>query len=141
VEERETLIESLRGKLASEDEETLVESDLLVDIVATYCTNNLVELRDDELRVDLIRPLMMQAEFYARIDELEKAAAAYINIFETFKKVDEYAALFALFEAANAYKMIGVNSEEDVAKCLSVAREYFVGPSDYFEYICQCRVT
>jgi hypothetical protein len=137
LEKREAAIESLKGKLVSEDEETLVEEgDLVESIRETYRKSG--QERDEELKVDLIQPMMLQAEFYLKIDDLDKSAREYLKIYETFKNVDEYASLYSLFEAAKTYKL---NSKaEDMEKCLKLAREYFIGHSDYFDHICRCRL-
>ncbi len=135
IETRQAAIESLKGKLVSEDEETLVaEGDFVQSIRDTYTKSD----RDEELKIDLIQPLMLQAEFYSKIDQMDKSASAYLQIYETFKGVDEYAALYSLFEAAKAFKL---NSKlEETERCLKLAGELFIGHLDYFQYICHCRM-
>ena len=133
LEKREQLIEEFKEKVECGEELTIKDVDKFVEIIReTYNKHS------EELRVDLIQPLLLQAEYHYKFNDLIKAANIYMNVFEIFENVDEYAALYCLYEAAKAYYL--VSSSENVKKCIQMAKDYFIGDKEHNEYICRCRL-
>ncbi len=94
--------------------------------------------QDDELKLDLIYPLMIQAQFNLHATNYAKAAEIFISAFNLYKDIDEANAIMCLFEAMIAYNSGSIRNE--ARKCLKMAKDHFIGYQDYFIYICKSRL-
>ena len=104
----------------------------------SYKANVESKERDEELKLDLLNPLMTQAQFYMHAVNFVRAAEIFMQAFETFKKIDESNSTLCVLEAVLAYSNAGMG--EEMRRCLVKAKENFIGYPDYFNYICKNRL-
>jgi hypothetical protein len=110
--------------------------EFLSRIKATYDETN---ERDDELKMDLLYPLMIQAQFNLHASNYTRAAEIFVRIFEIYKNVDEANAILSIFEATVAYNTGCMRDE--ARRCLKMAKDHFIGYTEYFNYICKSKLT
>lgn len=93
--------------------------------------------RDEELKLDMIEALLLQGDAHANGDP-GQAGNIYLSIYLIYKSVDDYTALYCLLEAIKAFKL--AEEHDQASLCVKTAREFFIGPQLYFDYICRQRL-
>jgi hypothetical protein len=136
---RERLVEEknqkLLKKLSTEQTSSMKEVNEFVKQIGSLYEGD--SARDEDLKLDLYYPLMLQAQFYLKSVEIEKSASVFMKIFDTFKYTHEYYAIISLFEAVEAFYYGSMN--EEAIKCLKVARNNFIGHTEDFNYMVKKR--
>jgi hypothetical protein len=89
--------------------------------------------RDNSLKIDLISPMMLHAEFILRQGKIIQASEAFMEVYEFFKNSrNEFSVLTILLRAISAYWISGMHDK--AFEVMKLAIDTFIGDKEDVKY-------